>query len=320
MANKGPMFVTGDYLREGDFLQSANGYFCAFLHDNGNLCIYRSPTPDVHTTLWCSGTAVAQGPKCAYLHEDGNLCIYNSAAPNAANDIWSSHSKAAFGKKCAYLHDDGNLCIYNSATPNALTHMWASGSGDVVTDFVEIAKIVYDLDNAKITAHSEPEIYRQTVHNNTGTPQTSTISGDSSVSETSGWSDTLGVKVGVSTTFTCEVPFIFEGKVSVSAEVSNEFTWNGSTTKTKSWGFSTPVTVPAHKICICLVHVSKDTIVVPYTMTGTVVFKSGVRLSGQKVKGTYSGNCAHDLTVTFVEQDAITGILSYTKIPIVATF
>lgn len=318
MANKGPLFVTGDYLREGDFLQSANGYFCAFLHDTGDLCIYRSPTPDGSTKLWCSGVVVAQGPKCAYLHDTGDLCIYNSPVPDGKTNIWQSNCYASQGKKCAYLHNDGNLCIYNSAAPDASTYMWQSKSGDIITDF-EIVDISYDLQNAKITSRSEPEVYRQTLHNNTGVEQTSTISGEASISETIGWSDTLGIKVGVSTTFKCEVPFIFEGKITVSVEIWNEFTWNGSKTETKSWGFETNVTVPPHKTYTCHVQISKDTIVVPYTMKGTVVFKSGARLDGQKINGIYSGTCAHDSFITIAEQDAITGILSHTKIPIKAT-
>jgi hypothetical protein len=180
-------------------------------------------------------------------------------------------------------------------------------AGDPLVDITDITKIEYDLE-AMSTLHFGPaELYRQVVTNNTDQPQTSSISGSESVTETSGWSDALGIKVGASTSFKTGIPFIAEGKVTLSTEVSNTFTWNGSTSRTKTWGFNTPVSVPAHKTIVCLVSVTLSTISVPYTLTGTGVLKSGAKLP-ITVQGTYIGTNSHDLTVNF--KDTTTGQLT----------
>ena len=41
-----------------------------------------------------------------------------------------------------------------------------------------------------------------------------------------------------------------------------------------------------------------STIAVPYTLTGTFVFKSGARMPGT-MRGLYTGTNSHDLTVTY---------------------
>ncbi|MBK8906157.1 MAG: hypothetical protein IPM53_33570 [Anaerolineaceae bacterium] len=128
MANRGSLLKSGDYLQAGDYLVSANGLFCAFLFEDGNLCIYNSPVPNASAFMWASGAQAALGPKCAYLFEDGNLCIYNSPTPDGNTFMWASGPQVASGPKCAYLHDDGNLCLYNSPTPDVSTYIWGSGS------------------------------------------------------------------------------------------------------------------------------------------------------------------------------------------------
>ena len=128
MANKGSILKSGESLQAGDYLVSANGMFCAYLFEDGNLCIYSSPIPDSNTFMWASGPQVALGPKCAYLFEDGNLCIYNGLTPDSNAFVWASGPQVALGPKCACLHDDGNLCIYNSPTPDANTYVWGSAA------------------------------------------------------------------------------------------------------------------------------------------------------------------------------------------------
>lgn len=313
MSNKGSLFRTGEYLRQGDYLQSANGCYCAYLHDDGNLCVYSSPTPDASTNTWCSGTPVSIGAKCVYLHEDGNLCIYNSEWPDAKTNTWCSGTPVSIGKKCLCLHDDGNLCIYNSEWPDGKTNTWCSGSADPIVD-IEIYSIDYSLDEAKILHTGSVELYNQGVINSTSHEQTSTITGSEIVSETSSWSDALSVKVGVETEFQTGIPFVAEGKVKVSAEVCDQFTWNGSITREKEWGFIVPVTVNPHETVVVLVVVGKSTIVVPYTLNGTFVLRSGRKVVGQKIKGIYTGTCSHDITVNYIQQDSSTAEILYKSV------
>jgi hypothetical protein len=179
---------------------------------------------------------------------------------------------------------------------------------DPVAD-VEVSSIEYDLSTAKILFSGPRELYRQTLVNNTGQPQTTSINGSTSVSETSGWSDSKAYKIGVSTKFTAEIPFVGKSEVSVSADVTTTFTQNGSTQKTRTWGFTAPVTVPLHTTIVALVAVTTSTITVPYTLKGTAILTSGARLPGRTFKGVYTGSNSHDLTVTYIQHDPVTSAI-----------
>jgi len=212
------------------------------------------------------------------------------------------------------MQHDGNFVVYKGTSLNDQQGpLWASSVLDPVVDCEMISSIDYDINAAKILQSGPAELYRQIVKNETMLTQTSTINGSASVSETSGWSDTVAIMVGVSTTFTTEIPFVAEGEVTVSAEVTNTYEWNGSTTRTKTWGFDTPVSVPPQTTMVGLVSATISTITVPYTLKGTLVLKSGTRMTGQ-IRGIYIGANSYDLTVTFTQQYPVTPrILSSTQ-------
>ncbi len=308
MANKGAFLQNGQYLQAGDYLQSPNGFYCAYLFEDGNLCIYSSPTPDGDAIMWASGPQVGLGPKVMYLHDDGNLCIYNSPTPDVNTNIWSSGPQVGVGPKCAFLHDDGNLCLYNSAYTDASKHFWASGSSDPLAN-VELVRIDYDVAAATILSTGSQGIATLPVVNNTPQTQTSKITLSGSVSETSSWSNTLGGKVGVETEVSAGIPLLAEGKVKVSAEVNYSHTWGGSETRSRAWSVETAVTVPPNQAYVAMGVVSVSTIAVPYTLHVTVVLRSGRKIPGQTIKGIYTGSNSHDFNVKYVVQDGSNGKL-----------
>jgi hypothetical protein len=212
------------------------------------------------------------------------------------------------------IQDDGNFCVYRGTGPSD-NHggVWCSMQTDPVADFT-ISHIEYDVAAAQILKSGPAELYRQTVRNSTQTDQTSTIEGSESVEQTSSWSDSLGITVGVSTSFACGVPLVAEGKVDVSVEANNTYTWSGSETKNKTWSWSAPLNVPAGSVASVIVSTTLSTIAVPYALTGTFVFKSGVRMPGT-VTGLYTGSNSHDLTVTYATLDPTTGRLAVSSPP-----
>ena len=60
--------------------------------------------------------------------------------------------------------------------------------------------------------------------------------------------------------------------------------------------------VPAYSHVIGTVAVTRSTLAVPYTLTGTFLYSSGIRAPGS-VGGTYRGVNSHDLKVTIIQQD-----------------
>lgn len=304
MAVKGSFLKSGQYLGTQDILVSNNGLFFAALQPDGNLCVYRGTGPgDNLGLLWSSRTSA--GPIGQYflaMQGDGNLCVYKGTGPQDNKGyFWGSQSSRQAGEYFVVLQDDGNFCIYKGTGPdNNRGFVWNTQAIDPVAN-VEIGSIVYDVAAAEILQSGPAELYRQTVTNDSLQPQVSTITGSATVTETTGWSDSLSVKVGVSTSFKTGIPFLAEGKVQVSVDVTNTYTWNGSTSQSKTWGFNTPVSVAPHTVIVGLVTATISTIAVPYTMTGTVILKSGTRLPNRKIKGTYLGTNSHDLTVRFVQ-------------------
>ena len=123
--------------------------------------------------------------------------------------------------------------------------------------------------------------------------QSTTISGEKTVTETHGWKDTYGVKVTMSGSV--GIPLISDFKVSVEGSASWE--QNGSTSTTRKFAWSQPVIVPAKSKVVATVAVTETTLSVPYTLSGSFVYGSGARVSGV-VGGTFSGVNSHDLQVT----------------------
>ena len=66
--------------------------------------------------------------------------------------------------------------------------------------------IKYDMAAAKTQTQGELDLYHQTVKNGSSVEQTSEISGEVTVTEEFGFSNSLGVSVGVSTEFKCGFP------------------------------------------------------------------------------------------------------------------
>ncbi len=126
--------------------------------------------------------------------------------------------------------------------------------------------------------------------------QSTTISGEKTVTETHGWKDTYGVKVTMSGSV--GIPLISDFKVSVEGSASWE--QNGSTSTTRKFAWSQPVIVPAKSKVVATVAVTETTLSVPYTLSGSFVYGSGARVSGA-VGGTFSGVNSHDLQVTLTQ-------------------
>ena len=224
----------------------------------------------------------------------------------SSGEVCYGHVVGIFSENEKYRLDIGTDAM--KTTVPAAHNSWATRlriqDPDPIKDVV-ISQIVYDVKNANTLGSGPAELYRQTLMNGSSVPQTNSISGSVSISETSGWSDSLGFKIGVKTSFNTGIPYVADGKVDVSAEISNTYTWNGSTTKTKTWGFNSPVTVPPYTVINAIVSATVSTIAVPYTLKGTFVHESGARVPGD-IKGIYTGSNSHDLTITYIEQDPVT--------------
>src|SRR4051812_43189026 len=163
---------------------------------------------------------------------------------------------------------------------------------DAVTEF-QGRSISYDLDHLQVTAANLESLDRVSNTNSTNVQQSTTISGEKTVVDTQGWSNTYGVKVSMSGSV--GIPLISDFKVSVEGSAS--WTQNGSTSTTRKFAWSQPVLVPAKSKVVATVAVTKTTLTVPYVLSGDYVYASGARVAGTN-GGTFTGVNSHDLEVT----------------------
>jgi hypothetical protein len=276
------------------------------MQNDGNFCVYKGSGPDdKHEPIWCSMKYPGAGQYFAIMQNDGNFCVYKGSGPDDKREpIWCSMKYPGAGQYFAIMQNDGNFCVYKGSGPDDKREpIWCSMV--YIADIPEIISIDYDINAAVILQSGPAELYRQTVKNNTDEPQSNTIGGSASLTETSGWSNAVAVTFNSSATFKTGIPIIANAEVQLSLSVSDTYTWEGSISKTKTWEFSTPVSVPPRMTIVCLVYASVSTIAVPYTLKGIARLNSGIRLPVQ-IKGIYTGTNSHDLSVTFIQQDPIT--------------
>src|SRR6185436_18333157 len=75
---------TNDYLKQGEFLVSANKRFFASLQPDGNFCTYEGSSPASRQggAKWCSmSRSAGNGPFFAIQQSDGNFCVYRGTRP-----------------------------------------------------------------------------------------------------------------------------------------------------------------------------------------------------------------------------------------------
>jgi len=163
---------------------------------------------------------------------------------------------------------------------------------DAVVEFAG-RSISYDLAHLQITAANLESLDKVTNTNSTNVQQSTTISGEKTITETQGWSNTYGLKVTMSGGI--KIPFISDFKVTVEGSAS--WTQNGSFSTTRKFAWQQPVLVPAKSKVVATVAITKTTLTVPYTLSGDYVYASGARVAGTN-GGTFTGVNGHDLEVT----------------------
>ncbi len=292
------IFKTGDHLRNGDYLISENGLFCASLNDDGNLCVTRGSQPDFSQSIWCSGKTASKGsPHCAYLHNNGDLCIYNSEWPDGKTTMWCSRN---YGPNdvphCLFLHDDGNLCIYHSEWPNDHTCMWCSGKTDPVEN-VEIRELHYDMTNLRVSNPIIKEFGIAEVDNNTDMDALIKQTFIKELEETSEWSGTVSVKITVSKEAKIGIPEIGEAGASVQVEAGVSFTYREVTTRIAHREHSIEVPASAHKKTSVLSTIEDSVLILPYKAKGIAILKSGTSLPFA-INGEYTGTSSHHIKDT----------------------
>lgn len=137
--------------------------------------------------------------------------------------------------------------------------------------------------------------------NSNGTSeQEFTFSGEMQVSQTSMWSVSAGVTVGMSYEVEAEMLF-YNAKVSASVELSISRTYGSSTTNTTIESFNFPLKVAAGKTVTATATLYEANIDAPFTAEMMMVFDTGVNIK-YNVEGVYRG-VDSDRVEVFIEEE-----------------
>ncbi|HLL05481.1 MAG TPA: ETX/MTX2 family pore-forming toxin [Myxococcaceae bacterium] len=296
MADLGSFLLSNSFMNVGDYLSSPNKMFFAYMQADGNFCVYRGTPENNQGALWCSGKTSNSGEFFAAMTTDGNFCVYKGTPSNNQGALWCwTESPSGQGQYFLALQDDANLCVYKG-TPgnNEGWAKWCTMKTDTATFTPN--DIVYDLANAQELESTPTSIYTQDLSNQGSTVLMTTIRQTEKVQETEGWSNTLSVSVTAGTEIRSGIPLFADGKISLSTTIENAYTWNGSKTVEKSWGFDVQVQVPANTTMKVDILVMMTKIKVPYTVSGVFSFASKRQYKGS-IAGSYVGTNSHGLKV-----------------------
>lgn len=193
----------------------------------------------------------------------------------------------------------------SAARPNVCVTVTNIGSGsntqkctqaDDIVGF-EANSISYDTGAAILTETSLEQLDYLRIRNDTNLQQSTEISGNKTATDVMGWSSTFGLSVSVSTSFRAGFPIFADGKITLSTSVSANYVHNGSQTRGQTFSWRQPVLVPAKSIIEASVAITHATITVPYTLSGSYLYRSGARAAGS-VGGMYTGGNSYNLQVT----------------------
>jgi hypothetical protein len=306
MVNKNSYLTVGQCLNVGDYLLSDNNAYFAIMQSNGQLAVYRGTGPaDNHGNIWASpGGIKGSDAFFAIMQSNGQLAVYRGTGPaDNHGNVWASPISTTLPSRKSFviIEDDGNFTVYAGSDP-ADNHglLWCTGFSDPVVEIIEVSDIQYDLQHVKVLSSGLAPLDHLTYPNISDITVHQAIKKSESVTETSGWSDSLGMKIGASTTVKVSIgiPRISaEGSITMSAEVNNTYTWNGSTSVTKSMEIDTSIDVPPFRTMVVFISTSVSIISVPYKLTGIGLLKSGSKTS-VVAYGVYTGTDSKDITIT----------------------
>lgn len=306
---------TNETLSCGQWLRSKNGLFYGVMQSDGNFVIYRgdwkaAEAKGYNTSLWSTMWNDAEGVKYAQpgsyslaMQGDGNLVIYSD---NGWLPVWAITTrhppKVRVPGNWAVLYDDGNFALAKDGEWSQ--RAFATDVTDSIDDSsLKLDSLVYELAAAKVTPNGGPRESASSLGiNNTSVIQGVPLTITYTETKSRGWKTSTTLKVGTKTEFSCGVPGLAQGKVEVSAEVTQGFEWNETTTNSQTKAISLIVNVPPRKKVIGRCTWWESTILLPYKAVGSAKFRGFPKTTiPVHVEGVYEGVLSHDLETAWSE-------------------
>jgi len=183
--------------------------------------------------------------------------------------------------------------------------------GNAATDvdkiglFTEIPVTALEIYDVKYTTGTTPTVLGPvaldtiTLSNNSSSEtQNASITRSYSTTNTSSWSITGGLKIGIKTTISTGIPWVVEGKVEVSGEISFAYTYGRAHASTQTFQYTAQVSVPKNTQVTAQVTATQGSLTVKYTAVMDIWYADGVSATVD-LDGTYSGITSYNIVVSY---------------------
>lgn len=175
-------------------------------------------------------------------------------------------------------------------------------------DFL-ISRVVENFDYSQLTPSSIPtpiNVASQIVDNATSETQEASISFTESVSSAFTWSAEAGITVGAETTLKTGIPFVAEGQVTLSLEISFAYTWGEEKTVTREFNYQANVSVPSNSNIIASATAASYQLSGSYAADFTENWvHAGAKTN--KITGKIDGLSAYNVEVKYKTQTSQSG-------------
>lgn len=169
----------------------------------------------------------------------------------------------------------------------------------------KLKNVSYDL--SKLETAVAPQIVAKiTFINKSDITQKGSHTESKTVTKTSSWSCSLGVKVGVKASGEAGVPLLAKGKWEISTEVSFAYTFGESVSETTTYNFTTNLDIPAHSKITCENILNEGKISLPYKGTAVLEFEDGSSLELPE-SGIYKGIGSFESSSVILPPEPILG-------------
>ncbi|KAI3864805.1 hypothetical protein MKX03_035017, partial [Papaver bracteatum] len=179
-----------------------------------------------------------------------------------------------------------NMLSERSSFPDAASYMEIEEPVDSRT----IYNVRYRVDDARIYDELTTDLITDEVENKLDVPITSELNLKRKVTNTTNWSRSVTLSVGVTTGGTAGVPFVAAGKIEISTEVANSWDWGEEKTESIELGSVRTVTVPPMTRVQGMLMATRLSYDIPFSYTQRDVLKYGEPKVYHKDDGLFKGH------------------------------
>jgi hypothetical protein len=181
-------------------------------------------------------------------------------------------------------------------------------AGDSIDDLaflykndILVSRVVdnFDYSNLASTDPTPINVASATVHNQTSENQQMSVTFEKSVTSSYTWGVEAGISIGVEASFKTGIPFVAEGQVTVSTELSFSASFGEEHTTSETFSYTAEVSVPSNTAIKAKASATTSIVSGKYTAN---FIKNWAHAGAiiQPISGTINGLTAYDVEVDYI--------------------